>query len=71
MNYGDEPKSMRWFQQYYKIPWIIGMSNRQINKKYYVENLPKGFWIGKRRWLKARNITPKEMYENAVKKFGK
>lgn len=71
MNYGDEPKSMRWFQQYYKIPWIIGMSNRQINKKYYVENLPKGFWIGKRRWLKARNITPKEMYEKAVKKFGK
>lgn len=69
MNYGDEPKSMRWFQQYYKIPWIIGMSNREINKKFYVENLPKGFWIGKHRRLKQRNISPKEMYLKSEKKY--
>ena len=69
MNYGDEPRSMRFFQQYYKIPWIIGMSNREINKKFYIENLPKGFWIGKHRRLKERNYTPKMMYEKAVIKF--
>ncbi|MFM9945089.1 MAG: TlpA family protein disulfide reductase [Bacteroidia bacterium] len=71
MNYGDEPKSMRFFQQYYNIPWIVGMSNREINKKFYVENLPKGFWIGKHRRLKGRNYTPKMMYEKALVKFGK
>ncbi len=70
MNYGDEPRSMRFFQQYYNINWIIGMSNREINKKFYVENLPKGFWIGKHRRLKGRNYTPKMMYEKAVVKFG-
>jgi len=71
MNYGDEPKSMRFFQQYYNIPWIIGMSNKEINKKYFVENLPKGYWIGKHRRLKGRNYTPKMMYEAAVNRFGK
>jgi peroxiredoxin len=71
MNYGDEPKSMRFFQQYYNIPWIIGMSNKEINKKYYVENLPKAYWIGKHRRLKGRNYTPKMMYETATKKFKK
>lgn len=71
MNYGDEPRSMRFFQQYYNIPWIIGMSNREINKKFYVENLPKGYWIGKHRRLKSRNYSPKMMYEKAVVKFGK
>ncbi len=71
MNYGDEPRSMRFFQQYYNIPWIIGMSNREINKKFYVENLPKGFWIGKHRRLKERNYTPKMMYESAIGKCGK
>lgn len=71
MNYGDEPKSMRFFQQYYNIPWLIGMSTREINKKYYVENLPKAYWIGKRRRLKERNLTPKAMYEKAVRSFGR
>jgi len=71
MNYGDEPKSMRFFQQYYSIPWIIGMSNKEINKKFYVENLPKAYWLGKRRKLKERNLTPKEMYEKAVIYFKK
>lgn len=69
MNYGDEPKSMRFFQQYYNIPWIIGMSNREINKKFYVENLPKGYWVGKRRKLKGRNYTPKMMYEKSITKW--
>lgn len=69
MNYGDEPRSMRFFQQYYNIPWIIGMSNREINKKFYVENLPKGFWIGKHRRLKGRNYSPKMMYEKALIRF--
>ena len=69
LNYGDEPKSMRFFQQYYHIPWIIGMSNREINQKFYVENLPKGFWVGKHRRLKGRNYTPKMMYEKAVVRF--
>lgn len=71
MNYGDEPRSMRFFQQYYQIPWIIGMSNREINKKYYVENLPKAYWIGKHRRLKRRNVSPEQMYELAVKRFKK
>jgi len=70
MNYGDEPRSMRFFQQYYNIPWIIGMSNNEINKKYYVGNLPKGYWIGKCRRLKGRNYTPKMMYDKSVVKFG-
>jgi hypothetical protein len=71
MNYGDEPKSMRFFQQYFNIPWLIGMSNREINKKFYVENLPKAYWIGKHRRLRERNFTPKMMYDKASKKFGK
>lgn len=71
MNYGDEPKSMRFFQQYYAIPWIIGMSNKELNKKFYVENLPKAYWLGKRRKLKERNLTPKAMYEKASIYFKK
>jgi len=71
MNYGDEPKSMRFFQQYYSIPWLIGMSNKEINKKFYVENLPKAYWLKKRRKLKERNLSPKEMYKNATVYFKK
>lgn len=69
MNYGDEPRSMRFFKQYYHIPWIIGMSNREINKTFFVENLPKGYWIGKHRRLKGRNYTPKMMYDKCKVKF--
>ncbi len=71
MNYGDEPRAMRFFKQYYHIPWIIGMSNREINKAFFVENLPKGYWIGKHRRLKGRNYTPLMMYEKANIKFKK
>ncbi|MCB9251063.1 MAG: hypothetical protein H6605_01220 [Flavobacteriales bacterium] len=71
MNYGDEPKSMRFFQQYYRINWLIGMSNKEINTKYYVENLPKTYWLGKRRRLKERNISPKDLYLKLENKYKK
>ncbi len=67
LNHGDEPKRVRINYYYDKWTWPVGYSNNRITKKYFVEDIPHGFLIGKRRKLKQNGISPKEVYEYLIK----
>ncbi len=62
LNHGDEPKDVRIIFYYDKIKWPMGYSNTEIGNKYFLEDVTRGFYIGKRRNLLDEFISPKEMY---------
>ena len=62
LNHGDEPKQVKIVFYYDKIKWPVGYSNNEISKLYFLENVPRGFYLGKRRMLINDKIRPKEMY---------
>ena len=68
LNHGDEPKQVRITYYYDKIEWPVGYSNSEIGAKYFLEDVNRGFYIGKHRVLKNDNITPKAMYESLLSK---
>lgn len=63
LNHGDKPKNVKIAFYYDKIAWPVGYSNSEIGGKYYIEDVPRGYYLGKRCKLKNDNISPKEMYE--------
>lgn len=62
LNHGDEPRRVRINYYYDKWQWPVGYSTSKIAAKYFVEDIPSGFLIGKRRRLKQTKIRPKEVY---------
>ncbi len=68
LNHGDEPKQVRITYYYDKIEWPVGYSNSEIGANYFLEDVNRGFYIGKHRILKNDNITPKVMYELLLSK---
>ncbi len=63
LNHGDEPKQVRIIYYYDKIQWPVGYSNSEIGNMYFLEDVNRGYYLGKRRKLKNDKISPKEMYE--------
>lgn len=63
LNHGDDPKKVRISFYYDRLSFPIGYSNGKIGDKYYIEDVPRGYYLGKRRRLKNDRIAPKEMYE--------
>jgi hypothetical protein len=41
----------------------MGYSNANIARKYYVEDVTRGYYLDKRCVLRDDQISPKEMYE--------
>jgi hypothetical protein len=68
LNHGDEPKQVRITYYYDKIDWPVGYSNSEIGAKYFLEDVNRGFYVGKHRILKKDNIMPKAMYELLLSK---
>ena len=62
LNHGDEPKQVRIMYYYDKISWPVGYSNEEIAQKFYLEDVTRGYYLGKRRKLISDKISPKEMY---------
>jgi len=63
LNHGDAPKQVRITFYYDKIQFPMGYSNSDIAAMYFLEDVSRGYYIGKKRKLKDDNITPKKMYE--------
>lgn len=62
LNHGDPPKQVRIMYYYDRIAWPVGYSNMEIADKLFLEDVSRGYYIGKRRKLKSDHISPKEMY---------
>jgi len=63
LNHGDKPKQVKITFYYDKIEWPMGYSNSDIARKFYLEDVTRGYYLGKRCVLKDDRISPKEMYE--------
>ncbi len=63
LNHGDEPKQVRIMYYYDKISWPVGYSNEEIAQDFFLEDVTRGYYLGKRRKLKEDKISPKAMYE--------
>ncbi len=63
LNYGDEPKQVKIIYFYDRVKYPMGYANSEIASKYFLEDVSRGYYLGKRCKLKDDNITPKEMYE--------
>jgi hypothetical protein len=63
LNHGDEPKQVRITFYYDEIQFPMGYSNTDIAAMYFLEDVSRGYYIGKKCRLLDDNITPKEMYE--------
>lgn len=66
LNYGDEPKQVKIIYFYDRVQYPMGYANSEIAAKYFLEDVSRGYYLGKRCKLKDDNITPKEMYERLV-----
>ena len=62
LNHGDEPKQVRITFYYDKLKFPVGYSNTDLATKYFLEDVSRGYYIGKRRKLKDDEISPEEMY---------
>lgn len=67
LNHGDKPKEVKISFYYDKIQYPVGYSNTEIAQKYFVQDVPHGFYLGKKSKLKADNVSPKDMYALLLK----
>jgi hypothetical protein len=63
LNHGDKPKQVLIFEYFEKISWPIGFSTAQIADQFFLEDVNRGYYLGKKLKLIDDKIGPKEMYE--------
>jgi len=66
LNHGDEPKQVRITFYYDKLEFPVGYSNTDLANMYFLEDVSRGYYIGKRRKLKNDEISPEQMYNLLV-----
>lgn len=62
LNHGDEPKQVKIIYFYDRVSYTMGYSNREIGTKYFLEDVPRGYYLGKGCRLKNDTLSPKELY---------
>jgi hypothetical protein len=67
LNHGDKPKTVKIMFYYDRIKWPVGFSNTDIAAKYFLEDVSRGYYLGRKCVLKNDNLSPKEMYEHLNK----
>ncbi|MFY0643218.1 MAG: hypothetical protein JXR19_02000 [Bacteroidia bacterium] len=63
LNHGDEPKMVRMTFYYDKLSFPVGYSNASIAELYFLEDVPRGYYLDKKCVLVKDRISPKEMYD--------
>lgn len=63
LNHGNKPKQVLIFEYFEKIKWPIGFSTAQIADLFFLEDVNRGYYLGKRLKLINDKINPKSMYE--------
>lgn len=51
------------FGTYSNLNWIAAYKNKYITRDLKLRGIPSSMWLGKRRKLKAYNLTPAQLYE--------
>mgnify|MGYP001568774808 FL=1 len=69
LNHGDKSKDVKISYYYDKISYPVGYSNSEIADSYFVEDVPLGFYLGKKCVLIDDRISPKEMYQLLQDKY--
>ena len=68
LNHGDKPKQVKIIYFYDRVQYPMGYSNSEIGAHYFLEDLSRGYYLGKRCKLKNDNMTPMQMYQLLVNK---
>lgn len=63
LNHGDKPKDVKIMFYYDRIKWPVGFSNSDIASQYFLEDVSRGYYLGKKCVLRDDNISPKELYD--------
>lgn len=63
LNFGDYYKTISAMKVLDEIPYTVGLSNRELNRAFNIEQLPTGFLCRKRLKLAYKNIGPQEVLE--------
>jgi len=63
LNHGDAPRSVRIIQYYDQVKWPMAFSSYQIGKIFFLEDLPRGYYLGRKLRLQQDDFSPKEMYD--------
>jgi len=62
LNSGDIPREAKKMAILGNLPYTCGISNLEIDEKWYVKRKPVGFFMQKRLKLQYSGISPKELY---------
>ena len=69
LNHGDKPKNVRIFFFYDQIQWPIGYSNSSIADLYFLEDVNRGFYMGKGCKIRDEKISPKGNVRGTVQHY--
>ncbi len=63
LNYGDSPKWIAKFNQYYNTEWLLGFSSSKINDKIKIQYIPWGIYIDRRQRVVLPLVHPPAMLD--------
>jgi hypothetical protein len=69
LNYGETPKKVLGWAHRNNIKYTVGIANKKLLDKYYVEALPTSFLTNKRQRLCEINLTSQEILERLRKQY--
>ena len=67
LNHGDEPKQVKITYYYDQIQFPLGYSSTDIAEAYFLQDVSRGYYLGKKRKIINDKISPKELYELLTK----
>ena len=59
---------LKIFGGYSNLNWIAAYKNKYVTRDLQIRGIPSGLWLGKRRKVKAYNVTPTQLLEELRKK---
>jgi hypothetical protein len=59
---------LKIFGGYSYLNWIAAYKNKYVTRDLQIRGIPSGLWLGKRRKVKAYNMTPQLLLEELRKK---
>lgn len=69
LNYGEAPKKVLGWAHRNHIKYTVGIANKKLLEKYYVETLPTSFLTNKKQRLCEINLTSQELLERLRKQY--
>ena len=64
LNYGDSPKWIAKFNQYYNTKWLMGFSSSYINDKLKIQYIPWGIFLDRKQKVVLPLVHPRALLEH-------